>query len=774
MPQTAAIPPHRLPLPSPPPCRRAPLAGRSSQLRGRAAVPALLVTTLVAIVGALVAGTSARAASPDAPSQAARKLVILGFDGVDAKLTERWMDEGKLPHLAELRRQGTFAPLLSTIPSQTPVSWSTFSTGLNPGRHGIFDFLKRDPLTYHPSFAAFDEKKEPFLWGRGNGWIVGAIAGVAVCLLALLVTAAVRRSVGRRQGWRGSAAIAAAAAVLCGIGAGIGAGVAADRLLPKQRPVAFNRQRGETFWAILGHAGKRVRVMRVPVTFPPKPYEEGQLLSGLGVPDLSKRIGKPFYFTSELFFTPKGGGDFKVEVVELPDNKGVIDTEIKEIPNDLFPGQGEFIKIPMRLTVPADRGNVRIQVSGNDLTLKPGEWSGWVRFVFPFNSLIKVHGIGKFRVLSVSPELRVYLSPIQFDPQHLPPGLAITTPGSFVGQLTSRFGLFKTIGWQVDTWSLTDGTSDEQVFLEDVQATVDKDRQMLRGMLADDNWDVLVQYFEFTDRVQHMMFRFLDPKHPLYTAEGAKRWGPSIQQAYQQMDAIVGEAMRTMPKDASLLVLSDHGFASFRRGMNYNTWLATNGFMTLTGEDTKRKNLEDLFGQGDFFVNVDWSKTKAYALGLGQIYVNLAGREAKGIVHPGAEYKQVEAAIIAGLESYVDPATGEHPVAHVFTREEAYGTFDPELIPDLIPSNNEGYRVGWQDTLGGIGKNIVEPNDQIWSGDHCSVYPPLVKGILFTNFKLDAAGAAAAKMGDVMPTILDLYRAQPPERLDGRSLLPPH
>ncbi|HEY6324005.1 MAG TPA: alkaline phosphatase family protein [Thermoanaerobaculia bacterium] len=751
----AAAPP-RLPMPSRPPCRRPPV------------VPALLAAALaLAAAGPLAATGGAGAAAGPPP----RKLVILGFDGADAKLTERWMDEGKLPHLAALRRQGTFAPLLSTIPSQTPVSWSTFSTGLNPGRHGIFDFLKRDPQTYRPSFAAFDQRQETFLWGRGNGWIVGAIAGIAVGLLALLVARLARRELPRRQGWRGSAAITAAAVLVCAIGAGVGAGVAADRLLPKQRPVAFNRQRGETFWAILGRAGKRVRVMRVPVTFPPKPYEEGQLLSGLGVPDLSQRIGKPFYFTSELFFSPKGGGDFKVEVVELPDNKGVIDTEIKEIPNDLFPGQGDFIKIPMRLTVPPDRGSVRIQVSGNDLTLKAGQWSGWVRFVFPFNRLIKVHGIGKFRVLSISPELRLYLSPIQFDPEKLPPGLAITTPGSFVGDLTGRFGLFKTIGWQIDTWSLTDGTSDEQVFLEDVQATVDKDREMLRGLLADDGWDVLVQYFEFTDRVQHMMFRFLDPKHPLYTAEGAKRWGPSVLQAYQQMDEIVGETMRTMPRNADLLVLSDHGFASFRRGMNYNTWLATNGFMTLTGEDTKRKNLEDLFGQGDFFVNVDWSKTKAYALGLGQIYVNLAGREAKGIVQPGEDYKRVEAAIISGLQAYVDPATGEHPVAHVFTREEAYGTFDPELIPDLIPSNNEGYRVGWQDTLGGIGKNIVEPNDQIWSGDHCSVYPPLVKGILFTNFKLDAAGAASAKMGDVMPTILDLYRVQPPERLDGKSLL---
>jgi predicted AlkP superfamily phosphohydrolase/phosphomutase len=744
------------------PSRRAP--GRRPGGSLRTAAMAALVG-LAALAPAPTAAAAAVAAQAAPESGAARKLVILGFDGADANMTRRWMDEGKLPHLAALRQQGTFAPLLSTIPSQTPVSWSTFSTGLNPGRHGIFDFLKRDPQTYHPSFAAFDQKVEPFLWGKGNGWVVGAIGGVALFLLSWLVAVLVRRSLAARRG----AAVGVAVAVAAGIAGGILVGLAANHLLPKQRPVAFNRQRGDTFWAILGHAGKRVRVMRVPVTFPPKEFEHGELLSGLGTPDLSARIGKPFYFTSELFFTPKGGGDFKVEVVELPDNKGVIDTEIKEIPNDLFPGRGEFISIPMRLTVPADRGSVRIQVSGNDLTLKPGQWSGFVRFVFPFNRLIKVHGIGKFRVLSVSPELRLYLSPINFDPQNLPYGLGITSPGSYAGDLAARFGLYKTMGWMIDTWSLTDGTSDEQTFLQDVQQTVDKDRQILRGQLADGNWDVMMHYFEFTDRVQHMMFRFLDPKHPLYTPEGAKRWGPSVLQAYQQMDDIVGEVMQKMPRDASLIVLSDHGFASFRRGMNYNTWLAENGFMTLTGEDTKRKNLEDLFGQGDFFVNVDWSKTKAYALGLGQVYINLAGREAKGIVQPGEDYKQVTTAIRQGLEAYVDPATGEHPVAHVFTRDEAYGTYDPELIPDLIPSNNEGYRVGWQDSLGGIGKAIVEPNAEIWSGDHCSVYPPLVKGILFANFKLDGANA---RMGDVMPTILALYGVPPTEKLDGHSLLP--
>ncbi|MFP5288668.1 MAG: alkaline phosphatase family protein, partial [Thermoanaerobaculia bacterium] len=288
----------------------------------------------------------ALAAGPAAAQQAqSQKLIILGFDGADARLAERWMNEGKLPNLAKLRAQGTFSPLRPTIPSQTPVSWSTFSTGLNPGRHGVFDFLKRNPQDYKPAFAAAEEGREPFYFGKNNGLVVGAIAGIVLALLLLLILKLFRLRM----------RTAAIAALAVGVAAGAGAGIAAARLLPVERPIAISNQQGDTFWALLGKAGKRVTVMRVPVTFPPKGYDNGRLLSGLGVPDLSGRIGKPFYFTSELFFQPKGGGDFSVEIVELVDNRGVIETEIKGPPNELFPDQGDYIKIPMTLTVPEDK-----------------------------------------------------------------------------------------------------------------------------------------------------------------------------------------------------------------------------------------------------------------------------------------------------------------------------------------------------------------------------------------------------------------------------------
>src|SRR4029079_5451762 len=121
-------------------------------------------------------------------------------------------------------------------------SWSTFSTGLNPGRHGVFDFLKRNPKTYVPTFAAAEPGHETFLFGRNNGWVLGLIAAVVVGLLFLLIL----------KLFRLRPALAAAVARVLAIAAGVGTGVAAGRLLPAERPIAINNQHGDTFWKLLG------------------------------------------------------------------------------------------------------------------------------------------------------------------------------------------------------------------------------------------------------------------------------------------------------------------------------------------------------------------------------------------------------------------------------------------------------------------------------------------------------------------------------------------
>jgi predicted AlkP superfamily phosphohydrolase/phosphomutase len=684
-----------------------------------------------------------------------QRVIVLGFDGVDARYTERWMNEGKLPNLARLRENGTFRPLTPTTPAQTPVSWSTFSTGIDPGRTGIFDFLRRDPKTYLPVFAAFDEIEEPLLFGSRNA----AFAAAVIALLFALVTAVLLLKRKRIGG-----------IVVALLGLGLAAGVYAGvrKYIPESRPGVINRRQGIPFWEAAATAGKKATIVHVPVTFPATDFHEGHMLSGLGVPDMSGRVGKPFYFTSELDFKRSGSNEFSIEVVQLEDNRGVIATKIQGPPNKLF-DDPPYIDIPMTITVAEDRKSIAIEVSGQKVNLRPGQWTDWVSFVFPFNPLIKVKGISRFHLLSVEPEVKLYLSPINFDPRSLPPGFKISTPTDWAPQLAKQHGPYKTIGWQIDTWAISEGFATEKMFWDDMEWTVVQARKMFASLLQRDD-DLIVQCFEFPDRVGHVFWRIVDPRHPAYDAKLAAEWGDALLKSYQLMDAIVGDAMAAAAKNNALLVVaSDHGFASFRRHVHYNTWLVLNGYMTLkTGVQVKDRNLEMLFDQGQFWENVDWSKTRAYAMGLGEVYVNLKGREAQGVVEPGAEYDALKRELQQKLVAMVDPETGEQPVRRVVTREEAYRKFDPNMIPDLFVMNNDGYRVSWQTSLGGVPKKTFEDNKAVWSGDHCSVDPEIVRGIFFTNRKLTTA--RAPYIADVYPTVLGALGVKAPYEVDGVEL----
>ena len=685
------------------------------------------------------------------PLLAQQRVIVLGFDGVDAKLVEQWMNEGKLPNLARLRAQGTFRPLRPTVPAQTPVSWSTFSTGIDPGRTGIFDFLRRDPKTYLPVFAAFDETKEPFAFGSRNPIVAAAALGI----LALLITLAFTR---RRAPY---------VPAIVGLLFAGAAFAATKKYIPETRPGVINRRQGIPFWDAAAQAGKKAVIVHVPVTFPATDFKDGHMLSGLGVPDISGRVGKPFFFTSELNVNHEGG-EFSIEVVQLEDNKGVIETKIQGPPNKLF-NDPPYITIPMTVTVPNDRNSVQIAVSGQKFSLKPGEWSGWTDFVFPFNPIIKLHGISRFYLMSSQPEVKLYLSPINFDPRSLPPGFRVSTPAKWAPELAKNVGLFKTLGWQIDTWAISEGFANEQIFWDDMNWTVTQSRKLFAQNLASDN-DLIVQQFEFPDRVGHVFWRLFDPKHPAYDAALAAKWGDAIQRAYKLMDEIVGDAMSAAQKrNAALMVVSDHGFASFRKSVNYNTWLVINGYMTLkTGVQAKDRNVEMLFDQGQFWENVDWSRTRAYAMGLGELYINVKGREAQGIVNPGAEYDALKTELKQRLVQMGDPENGEHPVRRVLAREEIYRQFDPNMIPDLFITNNDGYRVSWQTSLGGVPKNLIEPNKKVWSGDHCSVDPEIVKGIFFYNRPLKTD--RAPYIADIYPTVLGLLGVKAPYQVDGVEL----
>lgn len=692
-----------------------------------------------------------------------KRVVIIGFDGADYKLTDQWIKEGKLPNLAKLKNKGTFLPLMPTNPPQTPVSWASFSTGLNPGRTLIFDFLKRDKNTYYPTFAMMTEGSKPFLFGEKNALYISLISLIPIFLIGLILIKIKKR---RRK------LILIIFIILAGI-ISSGSYWYVQKYLPTKMPIPINNRKGKTFWRIVSEDGLKTVVFRVPTTFPAEELIDGEMLSGLGVPDMRGTIGQPSIYTDDSSLLAREN-EFSLKIILVDPEEKPIHTEILGPRNKFFydpdkkeemerKGIPERINIPLDINIDWDKEKISISSQKQQATLGLKEWSDWFVFEFKFNPIIKLKGIARFYLASLHPSFILYMSPLHFHPsEHR---IHFSYPADWAEKLYKQFGLFKTMGWAVDTWTITSDLVDEDHFLSDMYFTVDQFEKMMKGLLQKKDYDLYIQIFYFTDRVQHVLWRLIDPEHPKYDKEKAEKYKNAIFDAYVRMDKIVGEAMELVPKDVLLIVCSDHGFTSFRRGINYNTWLVKNGFMTLIGQN-EVKTLDDLFGQGDFFQNVDWSKTKAYALGLGPIYINLKGREPHGIVEPGEEYEKVRNEIIKGLEEYVDPETGLHPVKKVYKREEIYKKFDKELIPDLRAANNENYRVSWQTTLGGIPPDIVEDNMKNWSADHCSVDPSLVKGIFLSNFKINRGDPSIT---DIFPSVLKVFRIEPPSDIDGKS-----
>jgi predicted AlkP superfamily phosphohydrolase/phosphomutase len=681
------------------------------------------------------------------------RVVVLGFDGVDARLTEEMLAAGKLPNLAKLAEGGGYARLAPTTPAQTPVSWATFTTGRDPGGTRIFDFLRRDPATYLPTFAVAEEGRTPFGLGTANRPAAVAALALAGFLLAWIGALALRR----RRAWLHALPVGA-------IGAAVGWVVGG--WLPAEIPSVTSRRAGTPFWEVAGTAGIASTAAHVPVTFPAAPFEHGHLLAGLGVPDLRGRIGTPALYTSDAGYATGTDNEFSVEIVRLPARDGRIPTTVVGPPNKLFSSPPR-IEVPMEIDVAGDRSSATLRVCGQEVTVREGAWSPFVKLVFPFNPLVKAHGWARLKLLSLNPEIALYLAPINPDPLNAPPGFDLSAPRGWAAELFTAFGPFKTVGWAIDTWSPSEKVFDEKTFEEDLNQTVAEFRRLLDHFMTRDD-RLLVHYFEYTDRLGHILWRGLDPRHPAHDGARAAELRRMMEDGYRLMDDIVGSvAARLGPGDV-LIVLSDHGFSTWRRSFHIDTWLAREGYIALTAGAGQVENLENLFDRGEFWPNVDWRRSRAYHLGLGGLYVNLAGREGQGAVAPGEEYERLRRELAARLEAVVDPETGQHPVSRVFLREDVYRTFDPQLIPDLIVTTSEGYRLSWQSALGGMPDRLFEDNDRVWSGDHCTLDPAVVPGVIFTSRPLRRRQLA---MIDVAPTLLGLMALESPEPLAGQPFL---
>ncbi len=504
--------------------------------------------------------------------------------------------------------------------------------------------------------------------------------------------------------------------------------------------VEMNRK-SQTFWKLLGDQNIGSTILRVPITFPPEKFN-GRLLSAMCTPDLRGTQGSFSFFSTELKeATYEGGSRYP-----LKRNGTGLEGSIEGPENGLFEGGGT-LQLPFTLTL--NGASAKLAVGDENYQLKKGEYTPWIHLKFNAGMGATVTGIARFMLTQTEPEVALYCTPIQIDPEK--PALPISHPSFYASYLAKLLGTFSTLGMAEDTWALNEGVIDEQGFLDQAYLTFAERESMFLSALNKTRRGVVACVFDTSDRVQHMFYRYLEGR-----ADNEK-YSRTIQELYQRMDVLVGEAMKHVDKDTVLFVLSDHGFCSFRRGLNLNSWLQENGYLALKNGDRS---------SGPYFKGVDWSRTKAYTLGLGGLYLNVKGREAEGIVKPGEEAEALKSELVAKLSGLRDEDTGELAIREVYATNKLYKGPYLQEAPDMIVGYNEGFRTSWDAAVGKVTEKVCEDNCKAWSGDHC-VDPLLVPGVLFCNRKVDAETPG---IEDLAPTALQLFGLKPPAWMEGKSV----
>ncbi len=618
-----------------------------------------------------------------------RQVVILGLDGQDPELTDRFLAEGLLPNFERLAGAGAYRRLATSLPAESPVAWSSFQTGCNPGYHKVFDFLVPDRKSYLPKLCSAEISPPARNLEFGK----------------------YRIPVGKAR-------------------------------------IQFER-RSRSFWKILGDHGVFSTVLRVPTSFPPEKFN-GLLLSAMSVPDLKGTLGTFTFYTSDptenASFT--GGTQIPVRI-----EAGQVRSYVSGPENPLRRDSTEM-RIPFELNLDQGSGEAILAIQGKQYPVPLREFTPWIPLKFKAGLGMKISGMCRFYLRESAPHLKLYASPVNLDPER--PAMPISHPPTYSIYLSKTQGRFSTLGLAEDTWALNEGVLDEEAFLKQAYLIHDERERMFFDAIEKTNRGAVVCVFDITDRLQHMFWRYLVEDHPANVGRETLKHRDEIKKLYQKMDELVGRVLESVSDDTLVIVLSDHGFKSFQRGVNLNSWLYQNGYLTVHDGPTG----------AEWFQGVDWSKTRAYAVGLGGIYLNLAGRESQGIVVPGDEARRVKEEIIEGLEQLRDGNRESEVVRKVHDTAEAYrGPYAAEG-PDLITGFCPGYRSSWSSATGAVTATVFEDNTRNWSGDHC-MNPDDVPGVLFCNRKI--ANTEASIM-DIGPTVLDLFGIGVPAYCDGKAL----
>lgn len=603
------------------------------------------------------------------------RVIVIGMDGLDPTVTETLMNEGKLPSFSNLAAQGSYSRLSTTVPPQSPVAWSSFATGMNPGKHGIFDFLYRDPSTYMPHLALTS------------------------------VTQPRSISIGTTK-------------------------------IPLGKEQVRSCMKGLPFWEITSQRNVQTVVLHAPLTYPPS-HVHGKMLSGMGTPDIRGTQGTFTFYTSKIDMSNISASDEKVVKVDL-----VGGTVSSCILGPMEKKDMSLKRVPFTITLQAT--GVRLRIQGVNCEVCTGTWSPWVKVRFSTGTFDKQYGICRFFLKSIEPNLELYMSPINFDPEE--PSTMVSYPASFSRSLAKQIGLYHTLGQPGDTWVLNEGYISDEAAAEQYGQVLDEDEKILFNELSSFHSGVFFFYFGITDTIQHMFY-----DRPSVRKDGV------VEKLYKRMDAVLDKIMRYVDENTVLMVLSDHGFGQFSRAVHINAWLKQNGYLKLKpGHDSSDA----------FFENVDWSQTRAYALGLSGIYINQRLRECDGIVD-ASESLCLQREISGKLSSLHDPESGARVVAKVYAAADEYHGPYAHNAPDLVIGFDPGWRTSWQTALGCVPQDVFEHNSKHWKGDHI-FDASAVPGVLFMNRKVIDG---SARIVDIAPTILSILKLPVPREMDGVPLL---
>jgi predicted AlkP superfamily phosphohydrolase/phosphomutase len=534
---------------------------------------------------------------------------------------------------------------------------------------------------------------------------------------------------------------------------------------PDRIPVYSSGRVAPTMAELLSSAGKTAYILQVPGTFPPSAIRGG-MLAGFGMPDLLGTFGVSAWYTTDVA------------------GKSASAPEGAELVRPLVPlGGGTW---QGRLDGPAGTTQgftIRREGSGVTLYLEAsggraaamlgmGEWSGWIAMTFAVPGRRSVSGMCRFRLVSLGHDVELYRTAIQCVPED--PLFALAEPPGFAVRLQNMVGPYATLGMPSDLDGVRRGVVDPETFVQDAYANWEKQVDIALSLIepargGEPDWDLLMAHFFTIDNIQHLFWHGQDSQHPAHTPQAAARFGGEIERAYRWFDAQLGRMLDRLPPDTTVLVVSDHGGAPIYRLAYLNAWLESGGYLVPREQAPEGTA-----------ARLDWDRTRAAMFGTGAIWLNVQGRDPRGIVPSGASYQALRQEIAQGLLGWRDPETGQRVVKRVFLGEDVFGPQRADgaaagSVPDLVVALHPGYGLGRGEGLGRVmsGQSTTVPNLSAWTGGHEGPYLPSdIPGIyVFSDQRRTPVQITNPGLQDVAPTVMHVLGVERPSGMAGRWMI---